>query len=99
VTTADRSPLTVLITDDEADIRKLLREALKGEGYRVVTVVYGMDAMGRIRNVDIEAMVLDRKMAGMNGLQVLKEKEAISPASCRRDSQVIERERPEEARI
>jgi CheY-like chemotaxis protein len=60
---------TVLLVEDEEDLREIIREALELNGYSVVTAQEGADALdklGRIENVCL--ILLDLLMPGMNGL-------------------------------
>lgn len=59
----------ILIVDDEKDIRKLLKECLEMEGYRVDTAANGMEAITRLAgNPDL--ILLDINMPDMDGYQV-----------------------------
>jgi CheY-like chemotaxis protein len=59
---------TVLLVEDEEDLREMMREALELNGYLVVTAREGADALeklGRLENVCL--ILLDLLMPGMNG--------------------------------
>ncbi|HEY1533518.1 MAG TPA: response regulator [Polyangiaceae bacterium] len=59
---------TVLIVEDEEDLREMMREALERKGYRVVTAQEGEDALKKIDGIDQLCLVLlDLLMPGMNG--------------------------------
>jgi two-component system, OmpR family, response regulator MprA len=62
----------VLIADDDRAIRKSLARALELEGYDVVTVVDGVEAMTRVRRDPFDALVLDVMMPGVDGLAVCR---------------------------
>lgn len=64
---------TVLITDDENEMRQELSVILKDEGYRVLQAANGREAMKVIHNNKIDVMLLDLKMPVMTGFDVLKE--------------------------
>lgn len=71
----------VLLVDDEESFRLPLANRLKLRGYDIVDVGNGEDAIKLARNdSDIDVMLLDRKMPGMNGEQVLKEIRTFRPA-------------------
>lgn len=58
---------TLLIVDDEADIRAMLRDAFSLEGYRVLTAASGEEALTLLeRRPDL--VLLDVSMPGMDGL-------------------------------
>ncbi|MDR0539948.1 MAG: sigma-54 dependent transcriptional regulator, partial [Spirochaetaceae bacterium] len=64
---------TVLIVDDEKNIREGLAEFLRGEGLNVETAPDGESAFKRCqRNGDIALVISDLKMPGMDGMELLK---------------------------
>ena len=62
---------TVLVVDDEASIRESLRMVLEYEGYRVEEATSGEQALDRVRANAPQALLLDVKMPGMDGLEAL----------------------------
>ncbi len=63
---------TILIVDDEDDYLILLRSVLEEEGYGIATARRGQEALGILRNSDIDLIITDMKMPEMNGLQLLE---------------------------
>jgi DNA-binding NtrC family response regulator len=63
---------TILVTDDEKSIRNSLKEILEFEGYRVLEAETGNRAFETIKKERIDLMLLDIKMKGMDGLEVLE---------------------------
>ena len=63
----------ILVVDDEETIRFCLREALEVEGYKVYTEENGENSLKLIKKVIPDLIVLDLKMPGMNGLDLLRE--------------------------
>ena len=61
----------ILVVDDEPDIRDALRMILEYEGYTVTTAGDGPSALQEIESNPPGAVLLDIKMPGMDGLQVL----------------------------
>jgi CheY-like chemotaxis protein len=63
--------VTVLIVDDEADLREILRDAFQDEGFDVEVACDGVEAMQRLsREPRPGAVILDIVMPVMDGLQV-----------------------------
>jgi len=62
---------TVLVIDDEATVRDLMRRFLAKEGYRVVTASGGEEGLRRARELRPDAITLDVMMPGMDGWAVL----------------------------
>jgi len=62
---------TVLIADNEADIRKFMRSVLEGFGYSVVEAVDGEDAVERFREhaAEIQLVILDVIMPKLSGVE------------------------------
>lgn len=59
---------TVLIVEDEEDLREMMREALELNGYSVVTAREGVDALDKLRQIEHPCLILlDLLMPGMNG--------------------------------
>ena len=63
----------VLIADDEARIRSLLRTVLSGEGYDILEAADGDQALSAIRGRRPAAVVLDVLMPGCSGLDVCRQ--------------------------
>jgi two-component system nitrogen regulation response regulator NtrX len=64
---------TILIVDDEADIRKSLRGALEDEGYKVSTAESAESALTELKKRPTELVLLDIWLPGMDGLAALEE--------------------------
>jgi DNA-binding NtrC family response regulator len=63
----------ILVTDDEKSIRNALREILEFEGYIVLEAENGETALKIIKSERVDLVMLDIKMKGMDGLEVLSE--------------------------
>ena len=65
---------SILIVDDDDDIRELLAEVLEDEGYRVATARNGLDALTQLRagGARPSMILLDLMMPVMNGFQFLE---------------------------
>lgn len=64
---------TVLIADDERDVRDLLRFDLEADGYRVLEACNGREALGVLSHEAIEVLLLDLRMPEVSGWDVLTE--------------------------
>ena len=64
---------TILVTDDEQDIRSLYERELLAEGYRVLLAKNGDEALKIVRSEPVDLVVLDIRMAGKDGLETLRE--------------------------
>ncbi len=62
----------ILIIDDEAPIRRVLRDILENENYQVDDASNGMEALQLIKEHDFDAVFCDIKMPEMDGIEVLE---------------------------
>ncbi|MGO9145074.1 MAG: sigma-54-dependent transcriptional regulator [Desulfomonilia bacterium] len=69
----------ILVVDDEIGIRQSLKKILEKEGFEVVTASNGEEAFKVIRGGDIDLLITDIRMAGMDGLELLKVCKSVSP--------------------
>ena len=63
---------TILVADDEAEIRELLRLYLEKDGYQVLEAADGKSALSLLEKEQIDMALLDIMMPGMDGYHVLK---------------------------
>ena len=64
---------TILIVDDEEDILELLRYNLAGEGYHVIDAKTGEDALRILRTEQVDLILLDLMLPGVDGLEVARQ--------------------------
>ena len=62
----------ILIVDDEADIRKIIRLLLEKKGYIVSEASNGRDAVELVKHNDIDLVVMDIMMPHMSGLDATR---------------------------
>lgn len=62
----------ILIVDDDPGHRKMLRDLLGGEAEQVDTAVGGREALDRIASARPDLLLLDMRMPGMSGIDVLR---------------------------
>ncbi|WP_406452546.1 response regulator transcription factor [Streptomyces sp. NBC_00876] len=67
----DRTPVRVLVVDDEAPLAELLSMALRYEGWEVRSAGDGADAVRTAREFRPDAVILDVMLPDMDGLAVL----------------------------
>lgn len=65
-------PITILAVDDEPNMRRLLEISLRQAGYRALSASHGREALEMIQQQQIDLVVSDLHMPGMNGLQLLE---------------------------
>src|SRR4029453_7883894 len=68
------SPATkILIVDDEPAIRRFLKVSLETEGFQIVAVENAAQALGAVRQVKPDLMILDLGLPDLDGLEVIRQ--------------------------
>jgi two-component system, response regulator, stage 0 sporulation protein F len=71
----------ILVVDDEESIRSLLQAILQRRHHDVLLAASGAEGLELFRRHEPDVTILDLKMPGMNGLQVLQQIRAAAPAA------------------
>jgi two-component system alkaline phosphatase synthesis response regulator PhoP len=66
------SERTILVVEDDAAIRRGVRDALESEGYRVLEAPDGLTGLETGLREDPDLVILDLMMPGLDGLEVLR---------------------------
>lgn len=74
-----RNRAEVLVVDDEPAVLHSLEQFLRREGYSVLTAESGEYALEIIRGSNIDLVLMDIKMPGMDGITTLREMKRINP--------------------
>ncbi|MFC1839908.1 response regulator [Thermodesulfobacteriota bacterium] len=69
----------ILIVDDEEDFVEALSERLMIREYDVTMAFTGQDAIAKNKQFNFDIVILDVKMPGTNGIDVLKEIKSTKP--------------------
>ncbi len=70
---------SILIVDDEPAIRRLLIQKISGEGYQCQEAGSAEQALDKLRNKPVDMVLLDIKMPGKSGIELLPEIKAAFP--------------------
>jgi EAL domain-containing protein (putative c-di-GMP-specific phosphodiesterase class I)/ActR/RegA family two-component response regulator len=70
---------TIVVVDDDPDIRYLLDALLSNEGFKVVTASCGREALDAMARNDAGAILADIWMPGMNGIELLRQVKGLYP--------------------
>lgn len=68
---------TIMVVDDEADIRSSVKTILEKEGYEVVTAINGDDCLKKLEKVKPDLILLDIMMPGTPVREVVKKIKGI----------------------
>lgn len=64
---------TILIVDDDADIREIITMYLENEGYHVISAIDGSQALSYAFSVNPDLIILDMIIPGLDGIEVCQE--------------------------
>ena len=64
---------TILVVDDDQDMRALLCDELQERGYRIAAASDGREALKKLGEEDCAVVLTDLRMRGMQGLELLNE--------------------------
>jgi len=76
---AAESPPTVLVVDDLRGVRQILTSLLARAGYQTIEAANGQEALEAARNTCPDAILLDIRMPGMSGFEVLERLHEADP--------------------
>lgn len=68
-----KTPSHMMIVDDEKDFVEMLSLRLTETGEDVITAYSGMECLEKLEKTDIDVVILDVKMPGMDGIETLRE--------------------------
>lgn len=60
----------IMVVDDEESLIELVKAILEGEGYEVIKATNGEEALGKLKTVKPDLILLDMMMPGMSGREV-----------------------------
>ena len=63
---------TILLVDDEDDLREVLDISLTDTGYDVLTAENGAQALNILKETDVPVVITDIKMPGIDGIELLR---------------------------
>ena len=69
----------ILITDDDRNLRRILSEILEVKGFEALEAAGGREALDLFTKSRPDAVILDLKMPGMNGIETLQEFKKLDP--------------------
>ncbi|MBF0143395.1 MAG: response regulator [Magnetococcales bacterium] len=69
----------ILVIDDEAAIRSLIREILEEEGHEITDAADGIQGMEAFRSAPFDLVIADMLMPGMDGVELIMELTGLSP--------------------
>ncbi len=75
----ERKEKKILVLDDDPAVTLSCRRLLEAEGYNIVTVDKGKEAIKKIGSEEFDLLISDIRLPDINGLTVIKESKIIQP--------------------
>ena len=72
------SSVTILVVDDDSQIRRVMRNALSSHGYTIIEARNGEEALKKVRAERLDLIILDLNMPDMDGIEVCREIRVVS---------------------
>ncbi len=66
-----RAP-SILVVDDEPDVRELVKDILESGGYRVLTAANGREALACLGRSDVDLLITDLVMPEQEGIDTIR---------------------------
>jgi CheY-like chemotaxis protein len=73
------TPTTILCVDDEAAVLFTQTAILQAAGFRVFTAESGVEAISIFQAEQVDVVIMDYSMAGMNGITAAKKMKELKP--------------------
>jgi two-component system, NtrC family, response regulator AtoC len=70
---------TILVADDDASIRSLLKQLLSDEGYSVVEATTGTEVVEKVKETNPDLVIMDVRMPELDGIEALSKLKVSSP--------------------
>ena len=72
---------TILVADDDAAIRSLLKQLLGDEGYSVLEAATGTEVVEGVKTSNPDLVIMDVKMPELDGIEALQKVKTSSPTT------------------
>ena len=76
-----RGKASILVVDDELEMRLTLSDILEARGYRVACAQDGFQAIARARETAFDVVLMDIRMPEMDGVETFRRLKEVSPRS------------------
>jgi CheY-like chemotaxis protein len=70
---------TILVVDDDRQVRRFIAESLRGLGYQVTDVPGAEVALNALRGARFDLLIADFAMPGMNGAELVRQATLLQP--------------------
>lgn len=77
--TIDKEKINILVAEDEAELREILKVTLEQQGYRAILASDGNEAIKKIEKKSFQMALIDIKMPGVSGRELVSKIKQINP--------------------
>jgi CheY-like chemotaxis protein len=70
---------TILVVDDEPEVRSFLRKVLAGVSYQVLEAEDGMAAAKQIETTEVDLVIMDLALPGQGGIETIRALHQVRP--------------------
>jgi two-component system response regulator HydG len=70
---------SILVVDDDLGMCETLSDIMEDKGYRTFIALDGHEAIERVKEMDFDAILMDIRMPGMNGVETFRQIKGIQP--------------------
>ena len=77
--TIDKEKINILVAEDEAELREILKVTLEQQGYRAILASDGNEAIKKIEKKSFQMALIDIKMPGVSGKELVSKIKQINP--------------------
>jgi two-component system, cell cycle sensor histidine kinase and response regulator CckA len=76
-----KKPATILIVEDDVELKETISLMLEGHGYKVISASDGLEAyeLITVQNINLDLIITDLNMPRMDGLELITKVMAIKP--------------------
>ncbi|MBK7612932.1 MAG: response regulator [Burkholderiales bacterium] len=74
---------TLLLVDDEDSVLSALKRLFRRDGYRILTAPSGPDALGLLKDNEVDVIISDQRMPGMTGVDFMRQAKLLRPGTIR----------------
>ena len=70
---------TILVVDDDHQVRRFIAESLRSQGFKVIDVASGAEGLNALSQQRFDLLVADFAMPGMNGAELVRQARVVQP--------------------
>jgi DNA-binding response OmpR family regulator len=76
----EKNKKKILVVDDDKDLCNLISDIMEEDGYSVKKVYDGNTALNEIISSNYDVMIIDNKLSGISGINVIERSKYLNPA-------------------